>query len=312
MLVIAAGLSVPDPREWPEDAKEAANNAHKAFVEPESDFLTLLKMWRAFPDANSRNALRRFAKANYLSQSRLREWRDVHRQLADTMGEGGSRRPARSNEAGLPQALEPAAASFDAIHRSILTGLLGQVAQRRERNAYLASGNRQVMLFPGSGLYQRNQKAPKGARPPAAEGATGNEASSIGSQPAWVVAGEIVQTSQLFARTVGRIDPQWVAELGAHLCKFSYSDPHWNVKSARVLAWERVLIYGLEVVKRRIDYGKIDPALATELFIRGALIAGEASVEQRFHRHNQKLREKIEATLTRLRNRRVEDLDEAL
>ncbi len=306
VLVIAAGLSVPDPREFPEDAKEAANNAHKAFVEPESDFLTLLKMWRALPDASSRNALRRFAKANYLSQSRLREWRDVHRQLADTMNDRRNPPPSEPRPVS-------AAAGFDAIHRSILTGLLGQVAQRTERNAYLASGNRQVTLFPGSGLYQRREKIHKGARPqPKPE--EGREASvaAPGSQPAWIVAGEIVQTSQLFARTAGRIDPQWVVDLGAHLCKFSYSDPHWNVKSARVLAWERVLIYGLEVVKRRIDYGKIDPVLATELFIRGALIAGEASVEQHFYKHNRKLRERIEATAGRMRNRRVEDLDEAL
>ena len=113
-------------------------------------------------------------------------------------------------------------------------------------------------------------------------------------------------------RAAARIDPQWVVDLGAHLCKFSYSDPHWNTKAARVLAWERVLIYGLEVVKRRIDYGKIDPGLATELFIRGALVAGDASIEHHFFAHNRKLRERIEATLTRLRNRRVEDLDEAL
>ena len=120
-----------------------------------------------------------------------------------------------------------------------------------------------------------------------------------------------MQTSQLFARTVARIAPEWVAELGAHLCKFSYTDPHWNEKSGRVLAWERVLIYGLEVVRRRIDYGKIDPAKATELFIRGALVAGEAHVEHHFFKHNRQLRERIEAALTRVRDRRVDQLDEA-
>ncbi len=131
------------------------------------------------------------------------------------------------------------------------------------------------------------------------------------NQPPWIVAGEIVQTSQLFARTVARINPEWVAELGAHLCKFSYADPHWNEKSGRVLAWERVLIYGLEIVRRRIDYGKIDPAKATELFIRGALVAGEAQIEHHFFKHNRELRERIEAALTRVRDRRVDDLDEA-
>jgi ATP-dependent helicase HrpA len=303
MLVIAAGLSVPDPREWPDDAKEAAAQAHKAFTEPDSDFLTLLKVWRALPDGSTRNALRRFAKANYFSHTRLREWRDVHRQLSETMDAG------RNSPAG-PAPKKPGA-SYEAIHRSVLTGLLGQIAFRADRNLYQASGNRQTTLFPGSGLYQRREKPKKEARNQPREGGAAQTPSSS-NQPAWIVAGEIVQTSQLFARTVARIDPQWVAELGAHLCKFSYSDPHWNVKAGRVLAWERVLIYGMEVVKRRVDYGRIDPALATELFIRGALVAGEAVIQQRFFAHNQELREKIEAVLTRVRNRRVEDLDEAL
>ena len=301
VLVIAAGLSVPDPRERPEDAREAAAAAHRAFDAPDSDFVALLNIWRALPENAGRNALRRFAKTHYLSQSRLREWRDIHGQLADAMT-GGDRVPA-------PTAPAPPASADDAIHRSVLAGLLGQIAQRKERNLYQASGNRQVTIFPGSGLYQRQEKRRKGEPPPEA----GNQGAirEKGSQPPWIVAGEIVQTSQLFARTVARINPEWVAELGAHLCKFSYADPHWNEKAGRVLAWERVLIYGLEVVKRRIDYGKIDPVKATELFIRGALVAREAHVEHRFAAHNHALRERIEAALTRVRDRRVGDLDEA-
>ena len=293
VLVIAAGLSVPDPRERPEEAKEAAAAAHRVFAVPDSDFLSLLRIWRAMPESPSGNALRRFAKTNYLSQSRLREWRDVHRQLADAM----------ADERTDPGIAPHPPGSDEAIHRSILAGLLGQIAQRKERNVYQASGNRQVTIFPGSGMYQRQEKKRKSDAPGAATEKTG--------QPPWIVAGEIVQTSQLFARTVARISPEWVAELGAHLCKFSYADPHWNEKSERVLAWERVLIYGLEVVKRRVDYGKVDAAKATELFIRGALVAGEARIEHRFLKHNRELRERIEAALTRVRDRRVDDLDEA-
>ena len=310
MLPIAAGLSVPDPREYPEDAKEAAASAHRPFIDLESDFLTLLNLWRALPEGNGRGALRRFAKAHYLSPSRLREWRDVHRQLADVMDDGhearghhGSPLPPVEPGAGAP-AFPPG--SFEAIHRSVLTGLLGQIAQRKERNLYQASGNRQVMIFPGSGLYARREKERK-FPPPRDGGVAGPKQ----SQPPWIVAGEIVQTSRLFARTVARIAPEWVAELGAHLCKFSYADPHWNEKSGRVLAWERVLLSGLEVVRRRIDYGKIDPAKATELFIRGALVAGEARIEHHFFEHNRQLRERIEAALTRVRDRRVDGLDEA-
>ena len=298
LLVIASGLSVPDPRERPEDEKEAASAAHRAFNTPDSDFIALLNIWRAMPDHPSRNALRRFAKANYLSQARLREWRDIHGQLAEamTMSAGDSQRTVHS------------AATDDAIHRSILAGLLGQIAMRKERNLYQASGNRQVTLFPGSGLYLRQEKRPKREVSPHRTGPA-EDASS--RQPPWIVAGEIVQTSQLFARTVARIQPEWVAELGSHLCKFSYADPHWNEKAGRVLAWERVLIHGLEVVKRRVDYGKIDPTKATELFIRGALVVGEAHVEHAFFAHNRKLRERLEAAMTRVRDRRVNDLDEA-
>ena len=301
VLVIAAGLSVPDPRERPENAKEAAANAHRAFADTDSDFLSLLRIWQAMPANSSRNALRRFAKTNYLSQTRLREWRDIHGQLADAMRDRETRTPAGGL---ITDFSDPV--NYARVHRSILTGLLGQIAQRKERNGYTATGNRLVTVFPGSGLYARQEKRRKGEQPPGTPGVAEKT-----NQPPWVVAGEIVQTSQLFARTLARIVPEWVAELGAHLCKFSYADPHWNEKSGRVLAWERVLLSGLEVVRRRVDYGRIDAAKATELFIRGALVAGEAHIEHRFVKHNGALRERIEAVLTRVRDRRVDSLDEA-
>ena len=325
MLIIAAGLSVPDPRERPEEAKETAAAAHKVFAHPESDFLTLLNLWNAAPPPEgrsvhtSRNALRRFCKANYLSLARMREWRDIYRQLAETMRGGSQARSARSRAAmELPgqgrsqiefgneeKREENDDARYAAVHRSILAGLLGQVAQREERNTYKASGNRAVTLFPGSGLYERNAKKPKPA-------ASQKSATQKTRQPEWIVAGEIVQTSQLFARTVARVDPQWVVALGSHLCKFSYVHPQWSAKAGRVLAWERVLLHGLELCKRQVDYGRIDPAAATELFIRSALVAGEGRIQQRFFAENQSLRERIENALTKVRSHRVHDLDGAL
>ena len=304
MLVIAAGLSVPDPRERPEEAREAAAAAHKAFAHPESDFLTLLNLWNAAPPLEgasvhtSRNALRRFCKAHYLSLTRMREWRDIYRQLAEAMQERGRR--MAQHKPGAPEA-----DLYAVIHRSILAGLLGQVAQREERNTYKAGGNRAVTLFPGSGLYERGAKKTKPAAParPGAPKPPG--------QPEWIVAGEIVQTSQLFARTVARIDPQWIVELGSHLCKFSYVHPQWSAKAGRVLVWERVLLHGLEVAKRQVDHGRIDPHAATELFIRGALVAGEARITQRFFAENAALRERMENALTKVRSNRVHDLDEA-
>ncbi len=333
MLIIAAGLSVPDPRERPEEQKEAAAAAHRVFSDPDSDFLSLLNIWRAAPEAETKgggNALRRFCKSNFLSQSRMREWRDIYRQLADAVDEDAPRGaavprrktavpavrqtgilPVPSRKAGQdarrPHRLEacvPADASYSAIHRSILAGLLGQIAQRHERNTYKASGNRLVTLFPGSNFYERWEKSRKPAAPAKPDAKS--------KQPPWIVAGEIVETSQLFARMAAGINPEWVLELGAHLCHFRYSEPHWSAKAGRVLALERVLVHGLEISRRPVDYGRIEPAEATELFIRGAMVAEETKLPHRFFAENHKVREKLETALTRVRSRRAHDLAESL
>ncbi len=301
VLAIAAGLSIPDPRERPDEQKEAAAAAHRAFAHPESDFLSLLNLWNAAPSPEggavrtSRNALRRFCKANFLSLTRMREWRDIYRQLEEAM-----RGPSRSQPGRAPKDAE---ALYTAVHRSILAGLLGQVAQRKERNQYTATGNRAVVLFPGSGLFERQQKRRK----------VGETALK---QPEWIMAGEVVQTSQLFARTVARVDPAWIVELGVHLCRFRHTEPHWSLKAGRVLVRERALLHGLEITSRMIDYGRVNPGEATELFIRGALIGdGEAplpKITHRFFKENQRLRGEVETALTKLRSHRVHELDEAL
>lgn len=302
MLVLAAGLSIPDPRERPEEKKELAQAAHKAFASPESDFLTLLKIWRAAPPPSegSRNALRKFCKANFLSFTRLTEWRDLWRQLSDLFPET----PAPATETktepepvvGKPRTPENPG---DRLHRCILAGHLGHLAQRTERNLYKAAGNREVMLFPGSHLYERRDKHDR-------KGAEKTR------QPEWIVAAEIVQTSQLFARTVAGINPEWAAEFGAHLTVKKYSEPHWSAKAGRVLVSERHLLYGLEVLRRKIDFGKIDPQAATQLFIRGALLEEGAALPHRFFQHNQKLRTRLEAALTRVRSSRVHAIEEHL
>ena len=292
VLVIAAGLSIPDPRERPEDAKEAAASAHRAMADPESDFLTLLRIWRAMPPAESRNALRRWAKGNFYNASRLREWRDLHRQLADAMD--------------VKPSLPDRDPHYSAIHRSVLTGLLGHVALREERNTYKATGNRLTTIFPGSGLFARGKKPAAGARkPPEEKGKTP-------SQPQWIMAAEIVETSALYARTAARILPEWIAELGAHLCSQRYGDPHWDAKAGRVLATERTLLGGLEVARKLTDYGRVEPKEATEIFIRGALIEAGTPIQLRFFTENQKLRVKMETALTRVRNHRALVLDEML
>ncbi|WP_245846585.1 ATP-dependent RNA helicase HrpA [Prosthecobacter debontii] len=328
MLIIAAGLSIPDPRERPEEKREQAQAAHKRFATPESDFLGLIKIWRAMPEPEStgKNALRKFCKANFLSFTRMTEWRDVWQQLRDTFREdrraahqassaASPPSPVAKKTASAPQAAsnspwdkvtvkesEPdeEQANQQALHRCILAGHLGHIATRLERNLYKAAGNREVTVFPGSHLYERREK--QGGKP-------GQEKTR---QPLWIVAGEIVQTSQLFARTLARIDPQWAAELGAHLLERRYSEPHWSAKAGRVLVTERLLLHGLEVKRQPIDFGKIDPIAATQLFIRGALLEGTTHLPHRFFQHNQKLRDRLEAALTRVRSSRVYAVEEHL
>lgn len=318
VLVIAAGLSIQDPRERPMDQREAAEEAHRRFVDPDSDFLTLLKIWNAYHDEFERiktqNQMRRFCRAHFLSYLRMREWADIHAQLEESLekvdftsiGETITTitvppRPDPDKEIDLPL--------YRAIHRSILSGLLTHAAQRREKNIYLATGNREAMVFPGSNLFDKNvgRKPKPGAAPapqPKAEAKT--------FQPQWIVAGEIVETSRLYVRTIAAIMPEWIVELGAHICKFTHHEPHWNRQQGRVLARERVLIGGLEVLARLVPYGKVNPKEATEIFIRAALVEEPIETPHRFLQHNQKLREKIETWQTRVRGGGLPDIDEAL
>ncbi|RYD32285.1 MAG: ATP-dependent RNA helicase HrpA, partial [Verrucomicrobiaceae bacterium] len=294
ILVIAAGLSIPDPRERPEEAREAATQAHKAFAHRTSDFLSLVRIWQAATEAGvwkGSNAMRRFCKSNFLSFMRMREWRDIHGQLADAMGWRGGDAPMRTADG--PEA--------DSVHRAVLAALLGHVALREERNLYKTAGNRQVQVFPGSHLHERRErKAAKGAAPEKSR------------QPQWIVAAEIVETSQLFARTLAGIEPEWAAQVGAHLCEFRYSEPLWDEKAGRVLAQERVLLHGLELSRRRVDYGKINADAATEIFIRYALLEDTGAITHRFHAANRRLRDKLETVFARDRSQRTFLVLEAL
>jgi len=293
VLVIAAGLSVPDPRERPEAEKEKAAAAHRAFGVGHSDFLTLLRMWQAMPQAEgkgSRNALRKFCRVNYLSFTRMLEWRDIHRQLCDAMSdEDDSRVPALSRDI-----------NEDGIHRSILSGLLGHIAVREERNIYKTAGNRMVTIFPGSHLYERSAK-----RQEKKEGEKSR-------QPQWIVAGEIVQTSQLFARNAGRIDPLWIERIAPHLCEHRFSEPRWEEKSGRVVVTERVLVHGMEIRRGQMDYGRVNAKAATEIFIRSALLEPESGLTFRFVEENRRLCDRLKAALSRSRSNRIWAVEDAL
>lgn len=328
LLIIAAGLSIQDPRERPLDKKDAAAAAHKRFADPQSDFLALLKIWDAVHEEwekfRSQNQRRKFCKASFLSYQRMREWQDLYAQLHGALEELGRFQLNESN------------ADYAAIHRSILTGLLAHVATRKERNVYQGAGNRQLALFPGSALFDRNEKAGK-TRPPK-NGPPPKPTSA--KQPAWIVAGEIVETSQLFARTVAGIDPLWIVQLAPHLCQVSHQNPQWSVTAGNVLVDERTTLYGLEVRKIKVSHGNINSAEATEIFIRSALVENNLLPSGRisdndedrddtriftpaasapplppqysFLEHNSKVRQKIETWQTRVRRHDLGNLDDKL
>ncbi len=240
-LVIAAGLSVQDPRERPSASQDRADEAHAMFRDEQSDFMGMLRLWREWQERSrhlSWNGLRRWCHEHYLGFVRMREWEDVHRQLHALVAEMGMR-PNNS----------PAAP--DLVHRAVLAGLLSNVATRVPDSFEYrgASGNR-ISLHPSSALFRKG--------------------------PRWIVAAELVHTTRLYARTVAKIQPEWIEELGAHLVRRSWSDPHWVRETGTVCAFERVTLYGLELAaRRRVEFGGIDPGRSREIFIHHALMEGE-------------------------------------
>ena len=316
VLVIAAGLSIQDPRDRPMDKQQAADAAHRRFAHPDSDFLTLLNIWEAFHDEFERLTqakLRRFCRDHFLSYTRLREWRDVHAQLLDTLREreafrmssiyDGTREHAERNP---DQPLAFGTPGYRAIHRSILSGLLGNIAQLDEDNGgYKATNDRRVGLFPGSILFRREE--PKRGKPdPAAAPKKGPKT------PRWIMAAEMMETTRLYARTCARLDPLWALDLGAHVVRVAHSEPFWNEEAGRVMVKQRTRLYGLELESRAVGYGKINPVHATEIFIREALVNDTVVFPLDCLMHNRAVRAKIENALTRTRDTGYLNLDEAI
>ncbi len=316
VLVIAAGLSIQDPRDRPMDKQQQADAAHRRFAHPDSDFLTLLNIWETFHDEFERLTqakLRRFCRDHFLSYTRLREWRDVHAQLLDTLRERDAFRMtsiydgARSAEgAATVEKLAFGTPGYRAIHRSVLAGLLGNIAQLDEDNGgYKATNDRRVALFPGSVLFRREE--PKRAKPdPSAAPKKGPKT------PRWIMAAEMMETTRIFARTCARLDPMWALELGAHVVRVAHSEPFWNEEAGRVMVKQRTRLYGLELESRAVGYGKINPAHATEIFIREALVNDTVVFPLDCLIHNRAVRAKIENALTRTRDTGYLNLDEAI
>jgi ATP-dependent helicase HrpA len=254
--VIAAALSVQDPRERPLEKAAAADERHARFADERSDFLGYLKLWRL----QGESGLRRICRESFVSYPRMREWRDVEAQLAKTLEELDW--PASSVNPEKPEGAR-------AIHRALLAGLLGNVGMRQEpEGAYTGARGIKFWIHPGSGTKKPGR---------------------------WVMAGELVETTRLFARTVAGIDPKWLEDIGAHLIRRERHDPHWEKSRGEVVALERGTLYGLPVYAgRRVPYGTIDPAGARAIFIRAALVEGDYDSRAPFFLHNRRLVSEIE------------------
>ncbi|MEE4279672.1 MAG: ATP-dependent RNA helicase HrpA [Halieaceae bacterium] len=280
ILVIASALAIQDPRERPADKRAQADQAHARFRDPRSDFLGLLNLWRYYEEQRqdlSENRLRKLCKREFLSWLRMREWRDMHRQLTLAC-RGQGLRPTQ----GFADEVD-----YAGVHRALLAGLLGNIAQQEERREYRAARNRSLQLFPGSSVYRK--------------------------PPKWLVAGEVVETERVFARSAAMIEAQWVLDINPSLLKHHYYEPRWNPEQGRAVAWRRSTLFGLTVADRvSVHLGKVDARAARELLIREGLVAGRWRRPPRFLKHNLRLVREVEDLESRLRRRDLLADDELL
>jgi ATP-dependent helicase HrpA len=291
-LVIAAALSVQDPRDRPPDRQAAADQAHARFVDPRSDFAGYVKLWdwwqqgqQQRPAGESRRAFSGRLEREFLSIRKLREWADVHAQLAEAV----------ESLHWVPNT-EPA--PYEPLHRALLAGLLGNLGCRApDEPYYLGTHATRFWLHPGSGLARRSS-----ARQQADAAAQASARVEASGSARWVMAAEMVDTGRLYARTVARIDPAWIEQVAAHLIKRSWSEPHWEKRAGQVVAFERGVMYGLTLyAQRRVHYAAIDPRLSRELMIREALVAGDWESDCAFFRHNRRVVAEVEQLEAKIR-----------
>jgi ATP-dependent helicase HrpA len=265
VLIIAAALGTQDPRDRPQEHAATADQAHAKWKDEKSEFLSYLKLWAAGDEIwkhETSNKQRQWCRQNFINWLRLREWRDVHGQLMTLCHEHGWK------ENQIP-------ASYEAIHKALLTGLLGHIGLISEEDKnYLGARGIRFYIHPGSSLLKKAGR--------------------------WIVAAEIVETSRLFARCIAKIEPEWLEQVGGHLIRKHVYEPHWEKGPGQVVAWERVTLHGLMLhAKRRVHYGPSDPKLAREILIRQALVEGEVGEDWvrkwRFFQHNAKLMKEIQA-----------------
>ncbi|MGO9139521.1 MAG: ATP-dependent RNA helicase HrpA [Syntrophales bacterium] len=276
ILIISSALSIQDPRERPAECEKEADKVHARFADPSSDFMTLLRIWNQYhglmQTAKSKGRMKAFCREHYLSIRGMREWVDVYDQLKAILDEQGwkIRKRTEADDTSL----------YDGIHKSILSGYLSNIAMRKEKNIYAAARGKDVMIFPGSGLFNKGG--------------------------GWIVAAEMIETSRLFARMAANIKVEWLEELGGSLCRRTYSEPHWSRDRGEVVAYEQVSLVGLVIVtKRPVSYGPINPDEASEIFVRSALIEGDLRKPFPFLLHNLGVIEQISDMEDRIRRRNL-------
>ena len=312
VLVIASGLSIQDPRERPSEMAKEADEMQKCFVHKESDFLTLLNIWTAYHDQMERlsqGQLRKFCKQHFISYQRMREWRDVHHQLERVLKnlkilpnskiEFGNKQPLTTNNQQLTTNNQHLTeASYAAIHRSILSGLLSNIAVKEDAHNYRGPRNRKALLFPGSGLFD-HESAKKQRKAAYAKKAKPKPAKT--TAPAWIVCGEWMETSRLFARTAAKVEVQWIEAIAGDLLKLKHSEPFWSTKSAAALCKQRKVLFGLEIGRNNVSLSRIDPEESTDIFVRNGLI--ELGIRERpdFIQHNTEVSARAESELARRR-----------
>lgn len=278
IAIIAAALSIQDPRERPYEKADEASKAHAQFAHPESDFLTYLNIWNRYHGSleslTSQSKQRKFCRDHFLSYKRMIEWRDIYHQILDII-DGKSKTKNRKH-----RKIEINQDIADRIHRCILSGYLSNIARKKEKNFYTAANSREVMIFPGSGLFNRAGQ--------------------------WIVAGEISLTSRIFARNVGNIKSEWLEKLGGDNCRYTYAAAHWEKNRGQVVALEKVTLFGLTIVESRpVAYERINAEEAKSIFIREALVTGEVARRIPFLEHNLSLYEHVKTMEEKLRRRGI-------
>ena len=280
LLVIVSAMAVQDPRERPADKQSQADQSHARFNHPRSDFLAWVNLWIYYEEqrqALSQNQLRKLCKKEFLSYLRMREWRDLHRQLA-----------IACRQIGLIVAdVFAVEDNYKAVHIALLSGLLGQIAQQDEGRIFNAARSRKVQVFPGSSQYRK--------------------------PPKWLVAGEMVETSQVFARQCATIEPEWLLDINPYLLKRHHYDPSWQMRASRVMASERVTLFGLTISDaKRVHFGDIDKPVARQIMIRDGLVAGRFTSPPSFLKHNLRLIRDVQDLESRVRRRDLLVDEEAL